>query len=458
MNIELRMDRPTMRFTLHLFFLAVLVINCGLATLPHGPVQICASNEFPIRVVDAFGRNITIARAPEKIVSLSPSNTEILWAIGAGSKVVGVTRYCDYPPEVLARVKDGSLNVVGGFTDPNVEVIVSLQPDLILVSSDLQKEIVSSLESKGLTVFALAPKTVADIVESVRLVGRIVGEANAAESLAYNMTRHIEAIVNKTRLVIERPRVYYEVWYDPLMSVGQGTYINDLIKLAGGTNIFSDSTVSYPIVNSETVIEADPQIIIAAKGYMGQIEEARSKIEERPGWTSISAVRNNMIYTIDENTLVRYGPRIVEGLETLALIVHPELFPETGLHRLIIFTSPPTRGVGFEIDGIYERTDSNGSILVLLKNGSHTIRLINNSINIGSNKMEFQGWAGAASGTNAVLSVHSDNDSTLTANYVTISGQIESTSQFNYAIMILAIVAIVVVTLVKIRSRRREVD
>lgn len=166
-----------MVFNSRVFFAAFLVlwlVACSnVLWLGPGRLHVRALDEFPMWVVDGFGRNVTIGRLPTRIVSLQPSNTEILFAIGAGDRVVGVTRYCDYPPEVLARVKDGSIKVVGGFTDPNMELIVSLRPDLVLAWGHLQKEAVSSLETKGLIVVALYPKTVADIPEDIKLVGRM---------------------------------------------------------------------------------------------------------------------------------------------------------------------------------------------------------------------------------------------------------------------------------------------
>ncbi len=453
-------SRPIMLLTVLslLFVIEILGFGSGLHV---GPSRVCASDEFPMWVVDGFGRNVLIGRVPMRVVSLSPSSTEILFALGAGSRVVGVTRYCDYPPEVLVRVGDGSLKVVGGFTDPNVEVIVSLRPDLILVSSDLQEDVISNLEGKGLTVFGLASRTIDEIVENVRVVGRILGMGESAEDLAQSMTVRIDAVINQTRQVAERPKIYYEVWYDPLMSVGQGTYLNDLIALAGGTNIFSGSTAPYPVVNSETVIAADPQIIIVAKGYMGAIEETRSKIKDRPGWSSISAVRNNRIYDIDEDTVYRQGPRIVDGLETLALIVHPELSPETGMHSLVISTSPAVQGVVFEIDGIFERTDGSGVISLVLEKGVHTVKMLNNSVTIGSDRLGFLGWRGAASGKNGSVSIRLDSDSTLAANYyyTTTTLPSEPTHQLNYYTLVVTAMAVVVASALLVfglRSRHRE--
>jgi len=461
------MDRPTMAHLTRsacLFLLTVLIMNSLIAVaLFQWAMQVHAAEDFPLHLVDGFGRNVTIARIPERIVSLSPSNTEILWAIDAGSKVVGVTRYCDYPPEVLARVADGSLSVVGGFTDPNVEVIVSLQPDLVLASSDLQIGIVSSLEDKGLTVFGMAPETIDDIVENVRLVGRMVGRSEAAERLAESMSTRIDMIVGKTRKVAETPRVYYEVWYDPLMSVGQGTYLNDLITLAGGANIFASSKAPYPVVNSESVIDADPQIIIVAKGYMGDEEEVRTKISERSGWGSIDAVRDNRIYTIDENIVYRHGPRIVDGLETLTSLIHPELFAETGLHSLIISTSPARSGVAFDVDGVPLQTDRSGSISLLVKSGQHTVRILNHTVQNGPNLLEFLGWTGATSEKNLQVSIYVSSDSVLTANYYysTVSSPTQpSSSQFNYMPLLVAVAIIVVAVMIviRLRTRHRESD
>jgi len=464
-NIEVRLDGPTMNarpiMLLMVLSLLLMVGTSGFGDGLHvGPLRVCASDGFPMWVVDGFGRNVSIGRVPMRVVSLSPSSTEILFALSAGSRVVGVTRYCDYPPEVLVRIGDGSLKVVGGFTDPNVEVIVSLRPDLILVSSDLQEDVISNLEGKGLTVFGLASTTIDEIMENVRMVGRILGMAESAESLTQSMTMRIDAVTSQTRQVADRPRVYYEVWYDPLMSVGQGTYLNDLIALAGGANIFSGSTAPYPVVNSETVIDADPQIIVVAKGYMGAIEKTRSKIKDRLGWSSISAVRNDRIYEIDEDILYRQGPRIVDGLETLVSIVHPELFFETGVRSLVLSTSPLVQGVVFEIDGIFERTDSSGVISLVLEKGVHMVKMLNNSVTIGSDKLGFLGWTGAASGKNGSVSIRLDSDSTLTANYyyTTTTLPLEPRHQLNYALVVAAMAVVVAAALLVfgLRSRHRE--
>jgi iron complex transport system substrate-binding protein len=274
-------------------------------------------------VVDDFGRSVTLPKVPQRIVSLAPSNTEILFALGLGSKVVGVTKFCDYPPEVLERVKKGDIAIIGGFADPSIERIVALNPDLVLAASSLHEKVVKDLEEKGITVVALNPKKVDQILANIRLVGKVCGKPEEAENLTDGMRRVIDAVVSKTENVTHRPKVYYEVWYEPLYTIGPGTWQSELIEMAGGVNIFADAKEAYPIVSAEAVIERNPEIIVVPIGYMGGVEE---DFEKRPGWSAISAVKNGKIYEIDENTVIRPGPRIIQGLQQLAKFIHSEIF------------------------------------------------------------------------------------------------------------------------------------
>ncbi len=284
---------------------------------------------FPTTVVDDFGRNVTLSRIPERIISLAPSNTEILFALGLGSKVVGVTKFCDYPPEVSEMVKKGNITVIGGFANPSIERIVALNPDLVLAALSLQEKVVNDLEEKGITVIALNPKKIDQIPANIRLVGKVCGKVDEAEKLTNEMQRVIEGVVSKTGNVTYRPKVYYEVWYEPLYTIGPGTWQNELIEIAGGVNIFADAKQAYPIVSSEAVIQQNPEIIIVSLGYMGGVK--KEDFEERPGWSAISAVKNNRICEIDENIFIRPGPRIVQGLQQLAWLIHPEIFAPSSI-------------------------------------------------------------------------------------------------------------------------------
>lgn len=288
---------------------------------PTGPA---GAPEGSTAITDDFGRNVTVVKYPKRIVSMAPANTEILFALGLGDRVVGVTKYCDYPPRVKELVEEGKIAVIGGFSDPNIERVIALDPDLVLAAHSLQLKAMEQLEEKGVTVVGLDPKSLRDVLNDILLVGKITGKEAEAKALVESMERRIESVVSKVKEAQRRPRVYYEVWHDPLMSVGPGTWINELIGLAGGVNIFSDAKVPYPEVSSESIIARDPEIIVIKVGYMGGV--AKDEIKRRPGWEAIDAVRNDRIYEVDENILIRPGPRIVDGLETLARIIHPELF------------------------------------------------------------------------------------------------------------------------------------
>lgn len=279
---------------------------------------------YPISVVDDFGRNVTVSAMPEKIVSLAPSATEILFALNLGSRVIGVTRYCDYPPEVVNRVRSGNLTVVGGIVDISVESVMALHPDLVVATYSLQAEIIKILEEKGLTVVGLNPKDLQQTLNDIRLVGLLCGEAERAEQLVADLQRRMDYIAQRVKEAGSRPRVYYEVWYDPLMSVGPETVQSDLIHTAGGDNIFADAQAPYPTISSEAVIMRNPEVIIVPIGYMGGV--GKEEFDKRPGWSGIDAVKNGRIFEVDENLVVRPGPRVVDGLEQLALILHPDRF------------------------------------------------------------------------------------------------------------------------------------
>lgn len=321
------MDNPAMPYQKRKLAIVssvvVLLIILGLAWYASNQVTVKRPS-FPVTVVDDFGRNVTLSGVPERIVSLAPSNTEILFALGLGSRVVGVTKFCDYPPEVLESVKKGDIAVIGNFADPSIERIVALNPDLVLAALSLQERVVKDLEEKGITVIALNPKKVDQILADVRLVGEICGKLEDAEKLTNEMQRAIDTVRDKINSMTYRPRLYYEVWYEPLYTIGPGTWQNELIEMAGGINIFADAKEAYPIVSSEAVIQRDPEIIVVSLGYMGGVK--KEDFEKRPGWSVISAVKNNRICEIDENIVVRPGPRIVQGLEQLARFIHPEIF------------------------------------------------------------------------------------------------------------------------------------
>ncbi|HIH36591.1 MAG TPA: cobalamin-binding protein [Methanocellales archaeon] len=299
---------------------AILVIAFIIAS--NGCIELTPSvGESPLIITDDLGRDVTIPKELNRIVSLSPSNTEILFALGLGDKVVGVTRYCNYPPEAQERAE------IGGFTTVNIEKVVALRPDLVLADSSLQKAVVEELEKFGLSVVALGSDDVDDILEDIELIGKITGREEIAQELTANMRKRIKAITDNTKGLNETQltKALFILGLDPLRVAGPGSLAHILIQLAGGCNIAADAEAKYVVYSSELLIERDPDVIIFNKN-MGTIEITVNDLKGQPGWDAISAVKNGRVYGIDGDIISRKGPRIVDGLEDIAGCIHPELF------------------------------------------------------------------------------------------------------------------------------------
>ncbi|MEW6446968.1 MAG: cobalamin-binding protein [Bacillota bacterium] len=307
----------------------VLIILAALATLMVLPlISGCgrqqsggtSGGDSPVTLRDNVNRTVVIKKFPERIVSLAPSNTEIVFALGLEGKLVGVTTYCNFPPEAEKKPK------IGGFADPSLEKILAQQPDLVL-ASDQQGEIVSALENHGIPVLVIAPETVEDIIKNVQLVGRATGATRAAGRLAADLEKRIDAVTSKTCSLPEskKPKVFYELWYEPLMTAGPGTFIDDLITLAGGINIASDARKKYPEYSLEAVLAKNPDVLINSYGH-GEGTPTREQVKARKGWQNLNCIKNDRIYTVHADLVNRPGPRIVAGLEAFARAIHPELF------------------------------------------------------------------------------------------------------------------------------------
>jgi len=276
-------------------------------------------------ITDQADRTITIEKLPEKIVSLAPGNTEIIYALGLEDRLVGVTEYCDYPQAAKQKPQ------IGGFSTVDIEKVVEIEPDLILATNIHRDEVVPQLERLGLTVLVLDPWTLDDVLEAINLVGRITGKVEAASRLTTEMENRIKSITDKTTTLPEsqRPKVLYIVWHDPLMTVSSETRIHELIVKAGGINIASDLEGGYPTISLEAVIMANPQVIIAGSGHgSGQDVPVQFALTD-PRLAEVAARQNGRVHEIDSNLTSRPGPRIVDGLEKLAEFVHPELFQES---------------------------------------------------------------------------------------------------------------------------------
>jgi iron complex transport system substrate-binding protein len=279
------------------------------------------ANVAPRTFVDDAGRKIFIADPPTRIVSLAPSVTEILFAIGAGGQVVGVTSFCDYPPDAQAKPKVG-----GAF--PNLEVVLSLKPTLVLAPRDfIRPDMVAKLDQLKVALFILEANTIEDVLRHIQTVGRMLGRSEKADSVAADLRRRVAEVRTRTADAA-RPRVFYVLNSDPLMTAGPGSFIHQLIELAGGTNVAAGAPVAYPRLSLEEVIKQDPQVILFPVGDDEGIPEQEQQRWLR--WTTLSAVKENRFVRLPSVLLDRPGPRVVDGLERLARQLHPDLFPVGG--------------------------------------------------------------------------------------------------------------------------------
>lgn len=290
-------------------------------TLVMGCAQATPTVALPaVTVVDDAQRTVEITGVPERIISLAPSNTEVLFALGLGDKVVGVTDLCDYPEEAQEIEKVG-------FVEINLEKIVDLEPDLVLyIGGTAQLEKTQTMEDLGLTVLVLAPSDIEGIFADIELVGRTTGTEDEAVDLVSELRARMDEVLSRVAQAKRQPLVFYELdATDPARpwTAGPGSFIDALITMAGGVNLGASAEMEWAQFSTEEVIAQDPEIIILGDANYGVTAES---VEERPGWGVITAVKAGAIYPIDDTLVSRPGPRIVDGLEELARIIHPELF------------------------------------------------------------------------------------------------------------------------------------
>ncbi len=307
------------RFTVKFFLLLTAVL---LAVVPAGCTKKTAESEVKgkITLVDQMDREVTINGEIKRIVSLSPQHTEILFALGLGERVVGVTDFCNYPPEVERIEK------VGGFTDASIEVVLTRSPDLVLAGSP-HKEIVSLLEERNIPVLVMEPVSVEQVYNSILLVGTATGAEKEAKTLVAEIKQQVDGVQRKLALLDEEEKipVYYELWYDPPMSIGNRSFIHEVISLAGGKNIFADLDDNYPTVSAEVIAQENPRVILYSDDH-GTVEAVREQYSLRPGWDKMSAMLENRIHGVDGDLFNRAGPRVGLAVEEAAGLFYPELF------------------------------------------------------------------------------------------------------------------------------------
>jgi iron complex transport system substrate-binding protein len=271
---------------------------------------------FPVTVTDSNGKQITFQSSPEGIVALAPSFVEILFAIGAGDAVVAVDDNTDFPPEAATKTK------LSGF-EPSLEGIAALEPDLVIIFFD-PGGLEDALEGLGIPVLFLeTPASIQGVFDQIELLSSVAGRLDEAENLIADMEAGIDAIVAELADVQEDPRIFHEL-DSTFFTVGPGSFVGDLYDLLNAQNIADATGEPFPQMSAEAIIEADPEVIILADAEFGESAET---VKARPGWENVSAVRNDRIFPVDPGLVSSPGPRLVEGLETLAAYLYPELFP-----------------------------------------------------------------------------------------------------------------------------------
>ena len=290
---------------------ALMLPGCGGAQQAAEP----SASPAAITVTDDAGSEFTLKKPATRIVSLAPSQTEMVYAVGAGDRLVGNSDYCDYPEEAKEVEK------VGGFADPNVEKIVSLQPDLVLAAAGVQGEIVARLEELKVPVVVLDPTTLDGVFADLEKLGTLVGEEAQARELVTTLRAAADEVASRVS-GLQQPSVFFEIYSKPLMTAGAGTLIEDLVRCAGGTNIGSAAGEGYPEFSQEVLLTEDPDVYIAVAGAQADPGD----IAERPGYAQLTAVKGDRVFVIEDNLVVRAGPRAVQGLQQIAAFLHPDAF------------------------------------------------------------------------------------------------------------------------------------
>ena len=291
-------------------------------------------------VTDEIGRTLHIPVNPTRIVSLAPSLTETVYALGAEDRLVGDTVYCDYPLEAQKKPK------VGGVIDPNLEEIAALHPDLVLVTKDANRlETLRALDNFGIPAYTTNPRKVAEILTSTENLADVLNVSEAGKTVANDMQKRLAALQAKLSGVLPR-RVLFVVWTEPLISVGKGTFVADAIGKAGAVSIV-DSTQDWPQVSMEEVAHQQPDFLVFASSHTDVAERDFDSLANLPGWRILNAVRARH-YAVISDAVIRPAPRIVTAIEDLARQLHPDVFAEPPEPEKT--SSPPTSAsmMGFQ--------------------------------------------------------------------------------------------------------------
>lgn len=289
-------------YTRRLIILLAILAAPGLA----------GAAQYPTTVKDCRGKAVRIAREPKRIISIAPSNTEILYALGLEKRIVGVTKYCDYPAAAKKKPKVGDRTT-------SVEKVIFLRPDLVLAHGTLNDEAIRSIEKYGITVAAVDPKTFDQVMSDIELIGRITNRKKAAAGVVLRMASTRALVKRKAAGIKSKPKVLVAVQGDPLWAAGPDTFVDEMIRLAGGTNLAADARPGFNQFSTEASMWRNPDVIIYTTS-------SDKNIFTKGLWSGTNAARKGRVHEVNPDIVVRPGPRLADGLKAIAKLIHPNVF------------------------------------------------------------------------------------------------------------------------------------
>lgn len=276
-----------------------------------------------VSVRDSLERIVSLEAPARRVISLNPSATETLFGVGAGDGVVGVTSYCTWP------ARAASLPKVGGYSSESIslERVLALRPDLVLSGGPVHASLRRSLEALGIPVYVFEPGSVEETLKGIGDIGALTGHSTDAERLVGSLRGGLAEVAERVASIpaASRVRVFWEVYAEPLMTCGSGSFLHDLIVRAGGVNVFADMKSAWSVVSSEEAVLRAPDVVLAADDHGPKFTAA--ELAKRPGWSSVPAVRNDRVFLLPADPVNRTGPRLIQGLRSIARALYPELFP-----------------------------------------------------------------------------------------------------------------------------------
>ena len=281
-------------------------------------VAAAAPAEFPVTVRDALGNRVTVRAQPQRIVSLAPAMTEVLFALGLGRKIVGVTQYCNYPAAAKSRPQ------VGGIVNPSLERILAQKPDFVLGMRLNPKPVLRAISRAGVPTYAAEPRSVEQVFATIATVGALTGERAKAERLVKGLRSRLESVRRRVDS-LPRPTVIFICSQDPLWVAGADTFPDHVMRLAGGRNAASDVN-GYKQYDAETLLARNPEVIFLTSMEGGEDAAALRAFIKRPAMRGLTAVKESRIYLVNADLVDRAGPRIIEAIEQVAAKLHPEAF------------------------------------------------------------------------------------------------------------------------------------